>query len=57
MSGKAEEIKGRVKEAAGVMTNDERLKQEGKIDQASGKVKQAAEHVIDKARDAAKGNA
>jgi uncharacterized protein YjbJ (UPF0337 family) len=57
MSGKAEEIKGRVKEAAGVLSNDERLKQEGKIDQASGKVKQATEHVIDKIRDAAKGDA
>jgi uncharacterized protein YjbJ (UPF0337 family) len=57
MSGKAEEIKGRVKEAAGAMTNDERLKQEGKIDQASGKIKQATEHVINKVRDAAKGDA
>lgn len=57
MSGKAEEIKGRVKEAAGIMTNDERLKQEGKIDQASGKIKQAAEHVVNKVRDTAKGDA
>lgn len=57
MSGKAEEIKGRVKEAAGVLTKDERLKQEGKIDQASGKVKQATEQVINKVRDAAKGDA
>jgi uncharacterized protein YjbJ (UPF0337 family) len=56
MSGKAEEIKGRVKEAAGVVTDDERLKQEGKIDQASGKIKQATEHVVNKARDAAKGD-
>ena len=31
MSGKAEEIKGRVKESVGIMTNDERLKQ-GKVD-------------------------
>lgn len=30
MSGKAEEIKGRVKEAAGVVTNDEQLKQEAR---------------------------
>jgi uncharacterized protein YjbJ (UPF0337 family) len=57
MSGKAEEIKGRVKEAAGAMTNDERLKQEGRIDQASGKIKQATEHVVNKVRDAAKGDA
>jgi len=56
MSGKAEEIKGRVKEAAGVITNDERLKQEGKLDQASGKVKQATEQVVNKVRDAMKGD-
>ncbi|MGA2411608.1 MAG: CsbD family protein [Candidatus Binataceae bacterium] len=57
MSGKAEEIKGRVKEAAGVMTNDERLREEGKIDQASGKIKQATDKVIDRMRDATKGDA
>ena len=54
MSGKAEEIKGRVKESVGVMTNDERLKEQGKVDQASGKIKQTAEKVIDKVRDAVK---
>ena len=53
MSGKAEEIKGRVKEAAGAMTDDDRLRREGKVDQAAGKVKQAAEKVIDKAKEAA----
>jgi uncharacterized protein YjbJ (UPF0337 family) len=56
MSGKAEEVKGRVKEAAGVLTNDERLKQEGKLDQASGKIKQATEKVVNKVRDAVKGD-
>jgi len=39
MSGKAEEIKGRVKESVGVMTNDERLKEQGKVDQSSGEIK------------------
>ncbi len=53
MAGKAEEVKGRVKEAAGVITNDDQLRREGKIDQASGKVKQAAEKVADKVKDAA----
>jgi uncharacterized protein YjbJ (UPF0337 family) len=46
MSGKAEEFKGRVKESVGVMTNDERLKEQGKVDQASGKIKQTAEKVV-----------
>jgi uncharacterized protein YjbJ (UPF0337 family) len=55
MSGKAEEVKGRVKEAAGVVTNDERLKHEGKVDQASGKIKQATEKVVNKIRDTVRG--
>lgn len=54
MSGKAEEVKGRIKEAAGDLTNNDRLKREGQIDQASGKVKQATEHVVNNVRDAAK---
>jgi uncharacterized protein YjbJ (UPF0337 family) len=38
MSGTSDIIKGRVKEAAGVVTDDQKLKDEGRIDQASGKV-------------------
>ena len=56
MSGKAEEIKGRVKESVGIMTNDERLKHEGKVDWASGKIKKTAEKVVNKVRDAVKGD-
>ena len=56
MSGKAEEIKGRIKEAAGDLTNNDRLKREGQVDQASGKVKQATDRVINNARDAVKGD-
>jgi hypothetical protein len=41
-------------EAAGLMTNDERLKQEGKVHQASGKIKQATEKVVNKVRDSVK---
>jgi len=50
MSGTIDQIKGRVKEAAGVVTNDQRLKDEGRKDQAVGKVKKAVERVIDKAK-------
>ena len=53
MSGKTDQIKGRIKEAAGALTDDERLKREGKLDQAVGKVKVAAEQVVDKVKDAA----
>ena len=49
MSGTTDTIKGRVKEAAGVVTNDQTLKDEGRIDQATGKVKKVVERAIDKA--------
>ena len=51
MSGTTDKIKGRVKEAVGALTNDERLKNEGKADQASGAVKKAVEKVIDKVKE------
>jgi uncharacterized protein YjbJ (UPF0337 family) len=51
-SGKTDEIKGRVKEAAGALTGDEKLKREGRVDQTVGKVRQKAEKVIDKIKDA-----
>jgi uncharacterized protein YjbJ (UPF0337 family) len=54
MSGKSEEIKGRVKEAAGALTDDEKLRREGKLDQATGKVKQAVEKVVEKTKDIVK---
>ena len=53
MSGKSDEAKGRVKEAAGAITGDDKLRREGKIDQAAGKAKQGVEKVVDKAKDAA----
>jgi uncharacterized protein YjbJ (UPF0337 family) len=51
--GKTDELKGRVKEAAGALTGDARLKREGQLDQTVGKLKQTAEKVIDKIKDAA----
>ena len=54
MSGKSEEIKGRVKEAAGALTGDDKLSRDGKLDQATGKVKHAVEKVVEKTRDAVK---
>jgi uncharacterized protein YjbJ (UPF0337 family) len=55
MSGTTDKAKGRLKEAAGALTGDDKLRQEGKRDQAAGKVKVAAEKVVDKVRDAVKG--
>ena len=49
--GKSDQVKGRVKEAAGALTNDEKLKNEGKLDQASGDLKEKAGKAIDKVKD------
>jgi uncharacterized protein YjbJ (UPF0337 family) len=53
-SGTVDKIKGRVKEAAGALLADGKLKQEGRADQLAGKVKEAAEKVVDKAKDLVK---
>jgi uncharacterized protein YjbJ (UPF0337 family) len=46
-----DDAKGRVKEAAGDLTGDQDLKNEGKVDQATGKVKDAVDSVTDKVKD------
>lgn len=51
MGGKLDQMKGRLKEAAGVLTDDDRLKQEGKLDQMVGKVKDKTERTVDKMKD------
>jgi len=51
-SGKSDKVKGRVKEAAGALTGDKKLKREGKADQAAGKIKQKVGKVIDKVKKA-----
>ena len=53
-SGKTDELKGRVKEAAGALTGDKKLKREGQVDQTVGKLKQTADKLIDKAKEAVK---
>ncbi|HEX3870009.1 MAG TPA: CsbD family protein, partial [Pirellulales bacterium] len=52
MSGKTDQIKGRAKEAAGAITDDDRLRREGKRDQTAGKVKEKVENAVDKVKDA-----
>ncbi len=54
-SGAVDKAKGRIKEAAGALTDDERLRREGKIDQAAGKVKDAVDKAVNKVKDAVKG--
>ena len=50
MSGKTDQIKGRTKQAAGVLLGDKRLEREGKVDRVAGSIKQAAEEVVDKVK-------
>jgi uncharacterized protein YjbJ (UPF0337 family) len=49
---KKDDMKGRVKEAAGVLTGDEDLEREGKVDQAGASVKKAADKAAEKVEDA-----
>lgn len=55
MSGKADQVKGRVKEAAGAITDNDKLRREGKVEQTAGKAKEAVEKVIDKTKKAVEG--
>jgi uncharacterized protein YjbJ (UPF0337 family) len=48
---KATEVKGKVKEAVGNATDDDRLKAEGEADQAKGNLKQAGDKVKDALKD------
>jgi len=46
-NGKADKVKGRVKEAAGALTGNAKLKRKGLVDQAVGNLKQLLESAID----------
>ena len=50
--GTKDDLKGRTKEAAGSLTNDQSLKNEGKVDKGTGKVKDAVGGAADKAKKA-----
>jgi uncharacterized protein YjbJ (UPF0337 family) len=52
MAGEFDKAKGRAKEAAGALTDDDDLKAEGKVDKTSGKLKDAVDNVKDKIEDA-----
>jgi uncharacterized protein YjbJ (UPF0337 family) len=49
--GKADEMKGRAKEALGDLTDDQSLENEGKVDKAVGKVKDKVDDMADKVKD------
>ena len=52
---KTDEAKGRVKEAAGSLTDDDKLKNEGKADRAASSVKEKTENAVDSVKDKLKG--
>lgn len=47
MAGEMDEAKGRMKEAAGALTDDDDMKREGSADRAAGKVKDKVEKAKD----------
>ena len=51
MDGTTDDIKGRAKEAAGDLTDNSDLKNEGRVDRASGKAKDVIDDIKDKAED------
>ncbi len=51
MAENLDDAKGRVKEAAGDLTDDEGLQREGKVDQATGEVKDKVGDAADKVKD------
>jgi uncharacterized protein YjbJ (UPF0337 family) len=50
--GTTDDLKGRAKEAAGDLTDNDRLKNEGKVDRASGSVKDKVGDAADSVKDA-----
>jgi len=52
VEGSGKQIKGAVKETAGKVTGDEKLKNEGRVDKAEGKVQNTVGGIKDKIRKA-----
>ena len=54
MGGKTDVVKGRIKEAAGALTGNDKLREEGKTEQAVGKTEQAVQEAADAVKKAVK---
>jgi uncharacterized protein YjbJ (UPF0337 family) len=52
-NGNVDEAKGKIKQAAGTLTGNSKLKAEGRVDQAVGKAEVAVGGISHKANDAA----
>jgi uncharacterized protein YjbJ (UPF0337 family) len=54
MGGKTDVVKGRIKEAAGALTGNDKLRAEGKTDQVVGKAKQVVQNAAGTVKKAVK---
>lgn len=54
MSDKADQAKGRIKEAAGDLTGDDDLKKEGKVERVAGEAKEKVGDAVDAVKDKVK---
>ncbi len=54
MNGTTEVVKGRIEEAAGVLTGNDKLRAKGQKDQVLGEVRLTAEKGLRKAKDSAR---
>ena len=54
MGGKTDVVKGRIKEAAGALTGNDKLRAEGRTDQVVGKAKQVVQKAADTVKKAVK---
>lgn len=53
-AGTGDKVKGRMQKAAGELTNDQDLKDRGRINDTSGKIKDSVERGVDRVKDALK---
>ena len=54
MKGSTKVVKGRIEEAAGALTGNDKLRAKGQMDQAVGHIKQAAENGVRQAKESAR---
>jgi uncharacterized protein YjbJ (UPF0337 family) len=52
MSAQSDQVKGRAKEAAGILTGNEDLEAEGKTDRLTGEAQEKIDHAKDKVGEA-----
>jgi uncharacterized protein YjbJ (UPF0337 family) len=53
MGAKSDQLKGKAKQAAGVLSGDKHLESEGKADRRTGEVKEKLDHAKNKLEDLA----